>query len=79
MKALWSPTRGLFCLPSEAGKPRRCLPATSPSSWGRESDSQGRQWRTLGSEGSDRRMMERSESEPDSAGCRGERAKSRDA
>ena len=55
---------GLFRLPSEAGKPRRCLPPTSPGSWGRESDSQGRQRRTLGSEGSDRKMMERSEREP---------------
>ena len=32
-----------------------------------------------GSEGSDRRMMERSESEPDSAGGWGEGAKNRDA
>lgn len=65
-----------FCLPSEAGKPSRCLPPTSPGSRGRESDSQGRCWPTAGSEGSDRKMMERSESEPVSAGGLGEFAKS---
>jgi len=69
-----------FCLPSEAGKPCRLhVQAASPCSWGRESDSQGRRWPTAGSEGSDRRLMERSASEPDSAGYRGECAKRHDA
>ncbi len=63
----------------EAGKPSRCLSPTKPCSWGIESDSQGRRWPTAGSEGSDRRTMERSESEPDSAVGGGERAKRRDA
>ena len=71
--------RPLFCLPSEAGKPSRCLPAASPCPWGRESDSQGRHQPMVGSEGSDRRLMERSVSEPDSAGCWGECAKRHDA
>ena len=49
-------SRAFVCLPSEAGKPSRCLSPTSPCFWGRESDSQGRQRPTLGSEGSDRKL-----------------------
>ena len=78
----WGPAMvcwALFCLPSEAGKPSHCLSVTKPRSWGIESDSQGRHRPTVWSEGSDRRLMERSVSKPDSASCRGECAKRHDA
>jgi len=65
----------LIRLPSEAGKPCHCLSVTSPCSWGREFEWQGRRWPTAGSEGSHRKLVVHSESEPDSAACRGERAK----
>ena len=65
----------LAVCPAKLANPVSARVETKPYSWGIESESQGRQRPTLGSEGSDRKLMERSVSKPDSAGCGGKHAK----